>query len=129
MTEKVSKPYALYADAKGIVYSAQRGFAEYNGTTGRFLRIAVGGRPTPAPVVAPDGTIYWANNEYRYGALYVIPPRQKKYSRKHSMYGSYQITLASPHSIWLARRSSWGRTSTTTDSTKSGMARSTPLWA
>ena len=101
MTEKVSKPYALYADAKGIVYSAQRGFAEYNGTTGRFLRIAVGGRPTPAPVVAPDGTIYWANNEYRYGALYVIPPKQKKYSRKHSMYGSYQITLASPHSIWL----------------------------
>src|SRR6185437_11498080 len=30
ITQNVAKPYALYADAKGVVYSAQKGFSEYD---------------------------------------------------------------------------------------------------
>lgn len=101
MTDNVSKPYALYADARGIVYSAQKGFAEYDAVTGKFLRLAIGGRPSPAPVVAPDGTIFWGLYDFPYGKMYVIPPRHKKYAYVRSIGGPQNIALASPHSIWL----------------------------
>lgn len=101
ITDKVTRPYALYADAKGVLYSAQHGFAEYDAATGTFLRLAIGGRPSPAPVVAPDGTIFWGLYDFPYGTMYVIPPRHRNYAFRRKIGGPENIALASPHTIWL----------------------------
>lgn len=101
IAQNVAKPYALYADAKGVVYSAQKGFSEYDATTGQYLRTAIGGRPSPAPAVASNGTIYWGVYRLSSGRIFEIPPGQTQATNSRRSQGPRNILLSPNHDVWV----------------------------
>jgi YVTN family beta-propeller protein len=104
MTKNFDDPYAIYADAKGVLYAAQTGFNEYDTATGDYLRTAKGGRPTPAPppVVAPNGTIYWGiYNLPPQGQIYGILPKHTESTLSRRSQGPVGIVLSPDHHVWV----------------------------
>ena len=103
MTKNFDDPYAIYADAKGVLYAAQTGFNEYDTATGDYLRTAKGGRPTPAPppVVAPSGTIYWGIYNFPQGRIFGILPKHTESTLSRDSQGPVGIVLSPDHDVWV----------------------------
>jgi YVTN family beta-propeller protein len=102
MTKNFDDPYAIYADAKGVLYAAQTGFNEYDTATGDYLRTAKGGRPTPPPVVAPNGTIYWGIYDLPpKGRIFGILPKHTESTLSRGSQGPVGIVLSPDHDVWV----------------------------